>query len=138
MLSERISARSADGFLNVRQVRAFVRLLVAGTGSLPGVAMWADLDEVDLLVAEVVTNACRHSASGHAGGGVRLSAFWASDRLRIEVQDDGGASSAPALSAASAMDESGRGLLILDALADRWGHENSADHQCTVWFEVAR
>jgi anti-sigma regulatory factor (Ser/Thr protein kinase) len=32
------------------------------------------------------------------------------------------------------MDESGRGLFIVDALADRWGVENSAG--TCVWAEV--
>jgi serine/threonine-protein kinase RsbW len=42
-----------------------------------------------LLVSEVTTNALRHTASGTAGGGFRVSYELRDDRLRVEVYDAG-------------------------------------------------
>jgi hypothetical protein len=42
-----------------------------------------------LLVSEVTTNALRHTSSGTAGGGFRVSDELRDDRLRVEVDDAG-------------------------------------------------
>ena len=42
-----------------------------------------------LLVSEVTTNALRHTASGTAGGGFRVSYELRDDQLRVEVYDAG-------------------------------------------------
>jgi serine/threonine-protein kinase RsbW len=66
-----------------------------------------------LLVSEVTTNALRHTASGTAGGGFRVS---------YELRDD---LEAPG----------GRGLELLDALASRWGTLGGPEGR-VVWFEL--
>jgi signal transduction histidine kinase len=48
-----------------------------------------DLDDVDLMVCEIVTNAVRHTASGDSGGGGWVSVLVVAGRLRVEIQDDG-------------------------------------------------
>ncbi|MEU8344024.1 ATP-binding protein [Spirillospora sp. NPDC048832] len=73
----------SGGVLDVREVRARVRR------ALSQVVDGFDLDDVDLLVCEVATNAVRHSASGRVGGGVWVTLLASAVRLRVEIQDDG-------------------------------------------------
>jgi anti-sigma regulatory factor (Ser/Thr protein kinase) len=84
-----------------------------------------------LLTSEVVTNAVVHGR-----GPIQLLLVEDGDRLRVEVTDaeprlpDGPGKPAE-------QDESGRGLLILDRLADRWGsHPRRTTPGKVVWFEV--
>ncbi|MGW3526014.1 ATP-binding protein [Streptomyces olivaceus] len=76
---------------------------------------------LSLVAAELCANAVRH---GHVAGRdfhVLLTADAATEVVRIEVTDTRG-ERLPALPAASRADgEGGRGLLLVEALADRWG-----------------
>lgn len=67
----------------------------------------------ELVVSELVTNAIRH-----AGGPVRLRLI-RERALVCEVFDSG--ATAPHLRHPRAMDEGGRGLLLVSQLAQRWG-----------------
>jgi anti-sigma regulatory factor (Ser/Thr protein kinase) len=123
----------SGGVLDVREVRARVRR------ALSQVVDGFDLDDVDLLVCEVATNAVRHSASGRVGGGVWVTLLASAMRLRVEIQDDGGSEGRPMIPVqSSAWDEAGRGLLMVRELADRWGTLRAEDGRHTVWFEVVR
>jgi anti-sigma regulatory factor (Ser/Thr protein kinase) len=73
-----------------------------------------------LLVSEVATNAVRHTASGTAEGGFRVSYELRDDRLRVEVYDAGSLTT-PQRRAHDLEAPGGRGLELLDALASRWG-----------------
>jgi anti-sigma regulatory factor (Ser/Thr protein kinase) len=56
-------------------------------------------------------------------------------RLRVEVVD--GSSTLPAAPVPAPLDaEGGRGLVLVEALADRWGVERRAEGKC-LWFELA-
>jgi anti-sigma regulatory factor (Ser/Thr protein kinase) len=72
-------------------------------------------ERVVLLVSEVATNAVRHGAGAH---------FWVechladSARLTVSVYDEG--PGRPRQRHATVDDESGRGLELLDLLADEW------------------
>jgi anti-sigma regulatory factor (Ser/Thr protein kinase) len=91
-------------------------------------------DVVELLVSETVTNAVLHSASGAPGGSVHVSCTVSGRSLRVEVGDqDGGAG--PWRRRAEAESLRGRGLLLLDELADRWGVRETAAGR-TIWFEL--
>jgi len=90
------------------------------------------LRDTQLLVSELVTNSVRHSGSASP---IRLRA-WVRDRgVRLEIADGGFGFEADSPGGASEA-ESGRGLLILEALTDRWGI--SRDGQTRVWFELSR
>ena len=91
----------------------------------------AVLRDAQLLVSEVVTNSVKHSGSDDP---IRLR-VWARRRgLKVEVADGGfGFDVASPPSAPDAV--SGRGLMILDSLADRWGV--SRDARARVWFELS-
>ncbi|HVM28797.1 MAG TPA: SpoIIE family protein phosphatase [Mycobacteriales bacterium] len=101
-----------------------------------GAAQWAaeqgvDVGEVELLVTELVTNALRHG-----GPGVDL---WLRRRpqggVRLEVVD-GHAATVPVVRAPSPEAEGGRGLVIVQALAERWGTDRLAAGK-SVWCELA-
>lgn len=92
-------------------------------------------DDAELILSELATNAVRHSASGSGSGGefeIRFTLL--ADGLRLEVVDQGKAPSAPLAppdesfapdeDPAFPHGESGRGLGIVDAIADRWGRVN--------------
>lgn len=83
-------------------------------------------DTAALLVSEVATNALVHAC-----GDVRVTATVNGRSLRVEVSDDDPALPAPRR--ASATDEGGRGLALLEALAGSWGTEPRPDGK-TVWF----
>lgn len=91
------------------------------------------LDDVQLLVSELVTNAVVH-----AGTEAQVAVRLLPDALRIEVVDHG----APTVPARPSMPrsedaESGRGLFLVDTIADAWGVEEIEDGKC-IWFEVPR
>jgi serine/threonine-protein kinase RsbW len=87
-----------------------------------------------LLVSEVTTNALRHTASGTAGGGFRVSYELRNDRLRVEVYD-AGAPTTPQRRAHDLDAPGGRGLELFDALASRWGTLGGPEGR-VVWFEL--
>ncbi|GGQ30995.1 hypothetical protein GCM10010266_62840 [Streptomyces griseomycini] len=93
-------------------------------------------DAVTLVAAELCANAVRH---GHVAGRdfrLRLTATLATRTVRIEVTDTRG-ESLPRLPATATDDgEGGRGLLLVEALADRWGCAPRPDGPGkTVWAE---
>jgi len=92
------------------------------------------LDDVQLLVSELVTNAVVHAGS-EAQVAVRLLP----DALRIEVVDRGGDAPLPSevRPPSSPGAESGRGLFLVESLATTWGVERIEGGK-SVWFEVPR
>ncbi|GAA1944054.1 ATP-binding protein [Kitasatospora viridis] len=86
-------------------------------------------DTAELLASELVTNALQH-----AGTGARLDAVVTAERrLLVEVRDEG--TGLPRPRPADADATNGRGLLLVEALADRWGVRLRADGKVT-WFEL--
>lgn len=85
--------------------------------------------EAELCASELVTNAVLHGQPP-----VRLSILGDRRRLRVEVSD---ADPAPAFGGGNGGPRSatGRGLLIVSAVADRCGEQVDADGK-TVWFEL--
>jgi anti-sigma regulatory factor (Ser/Thr protein kinase) len=92
-------------------------------------------EDVELITAELVSNAIRHTPSGQDGGEFTLTVRTEPGWARVEVSDAGtGEWNGPR--DASEDDEYGRGLAIVAALADKFGHDVRAGGQ-TVWAEVA-
>jgi serine phosphatase RsbU (regulator of sigma subunit)/anti-sigma regulatory factor (Ser/Thr protein kinase) len=142
--------------LQPQQAEDDVALLVARTRALPGdmIACWdvpadpavvADvrarvagqlaawgLEDItfttELLVTELVTNAIRHA---HEPIQLRMIADGA---LTCEVFD--GSCSAPHLRRADRYDESGRGLMLVAQLAERWGTRQTGTGK-VVWAQQA-
>lgn len=81
-----------------------------------------------LVVTEMVTNAVLHAATPS-----ELRLRYADGVLRIEVAD--GNPSPPRPRPATAGDESGRGLLLIETLSQAWGCD-AADSGKVVWAEL--
>ncbi|MFE2693178.1 ATP-binding protein [Streptomyces mirabilis] len=88
-----------------------------------------------LVVAELAANAVTHGQVKGRGFRLTLSAE-ASDTLRIEVADPRGDRRPLARRTASSTDETGRGLLLVDALTARWGTEPWPPSGKVVWAEI--
>ncbi|WP_433854637.1 ATP-binding SpoIIE family protein phosphatase [Streptomyces kronopolitis] len=84
------------------------------------------LDATELMVSEVVTNAVRYASRPIA---LRLLR---TDVLRCEVGDD--SPQVPRMRRAQSGDEGGRGLFLVDQLAQRWGATRLSTGK-VVWFE---
>jgi anti-sigma regulatory factor (Ser/Thr protein kinase) len=91
------------------------------------------LDPARQLVAELATNASTHGRV--PGRDFRLTLYVIDNTLRIEVTDTRG-DCPPRPQGPTSDAESGRGLLLVDALADRWGWAPSRRPRKTVWAEL--
>ena len=85
------------------------------------------------VVAELAANAVTHGRV--PGRDFRLTLYVVGDTLRIEVSDTRG-DRLPEAQRPCVDAESGRGLLLVDALADRWGVREDRFPRKTVWAEV--
>ena len=93
-----------------------------------------------LLVAELATNAVRHGRVRGRDFRLRLTLYSADPGLRIEVTDPRPDRRPPApgiLPAPSPDLDSGRGLLLVEALSTHWGTTCGDPYTKTVWCEVA-
>ncbi|MEU6915375.1 ATP-binding protein [Streptomyces olindensis] len=108
----------------VREARAEVRRQLEGWG-LAERGEVADVAE--LLVGELATNALVHAETRF-----RLTLFAAHGVLRCEVAD--AERGVPRVLQAGT-GESGRGMFLVDALAERWGCHRDGPGK-TVWFEL--
>ncbi|KAF3466134.1 ATP-binding protein [Streptomyces sp. Tu 3180] len=92
---------------------------------------------VALVVGELAANAVRHGRVPGRDFRLRLVLDEASGLVRIEVADAAAAKRPPQAPPTSCPDgESGRGLLLVDVLAERWGSEPRDPVGKTVWAEV--
>ncbi len=95
---------------------------------------WAlPLDPARQIVAELATNAATHSRV--PGRDFRLTLYVVGGVLRIEVTDTRD-DRPPRPQDPTPDEESGRGLLIVAALADRWGWDPERRPRKTVWAEL--
>ncbi|MGW3240917.1 ATP-binding protein [Streptomyces olivaceus] len=95
---------------------------------------WGIPDEAaSHVVAELAANAATHGRL--PGRSFRLSLHLIGSTLRIEVTDTRG-DRLPEPQAPDAAGESGRGLLLVEALADRWGVIEARFPHKIVWAEL--
>lgn len=87
-------------------------------------------DRLASLTSELVTNAVLHARTPFV---VKVSV--AANRIRVAVTD--GSDAPPALKQHEPTAATGRGLRIIEAIADRWGVEPLQSGK-TVWFELDR
>ncbi|WP_433041462.1 ATP-binding protein [Dactylosporangium sp. CS-033363] len=88
-------------------------------------------DNVELLISELTANALQH-----AGGVEHIDLYCDERMLGISVHDQ---RAAPALARQSPPPDmdSGRGLLLVEALAARWGVTEHPGDGKDVWLELA-
>ncbi|MER6105388.1 SpoIIE family protein phosphatase [Streptomyces sp. NPDC001832] len=89
-------------------------------------------DEVELAADELITNALMHTDGGAI---VTIRVLTGPERrLRVDVEDR--SSALPRRRDAGEVGVSGRGLMLVDRLADLWGVESRGSGKC-VWCEFA-
>lgn len=88
------------------------------------------IDDAQLVVSELVTNAV--TARCHE---VEVRLLLERERLEIWVWDDG--RGAPAMREAGIYDTTGRGLIIVSALAQQWAVESAPDGSKWVWARLS-
>ncbi|SOR78916.1 Histidine kinase-, DNA gyrase B-, and HSP90-like ATPase [Streptomyces chartreusis NRRL 3882] len=86
-------------------------------------------EEAVLLVSELVGNAVRHTGARVFGLRLHRRRGW----MRVEVRDP--SRGLPCLMPVQELDISGRGLFLVDKLADRWGVDLLPRGK-TTWFEM--
>jgi anti-sigma regulatory factor (Ser/Thr protein kinase) len=89
-----------------------------------------DHDDAALLVTELVTNVIDHARSEAA---ITLELEMSDAWLRISVAD--GSSIPPVVRELSRENSRGRGMAMVEAIADRWGVEDHRGGK-RVWFEL--
>jgi anti-sigma regulatory factor (Ser/Thr protein kinase) len=86
-----------------------------------------------LLTSEVMTNAVLHAGPHDPDEPIALRVFEQANLIRVEVTD--GHPGMPVLGDGAVDKPSGRGLLILDALASKWVATPNGSGK-VVWFEL--
>lgn len=86
------------------------------------------LETVELLAGEVIANAVLYTDAP-----CDVAVTRSDERLRVEVTDTD--ASLPSAVEAGPNDEGGRGLLLVNALADAWGTQPEPPGKMT-WFEI--
>lgn len=120
MISSRSFPRRAE---SVPTARHFVAELISGTSKDIG-------ERVAVMVSELATNAIQH---GRTDFDVRVETN--DQSIRVEITDSGAGQ--PTVQSAGAEELSGRGLRIVDVLADSWGVQPSTTGAGkSVWFVV--
>jgi len=87
-------------------------------------------DTATLLASELVANAVLHARTD-----LVLVVRIEIDRVTVEVHD--GSAGSPSAKRYSSLSGTGRGLVLVEALADAWGTEPTVDGKY-VWFELRR
>ncbi|MFI1579186.1 ATP-binding protein [Embleya sp. NPDC020630] len=91
----------------------------------------APVDTLELLLSELVTNAVQHSTRGRT---VAVAVLRRENSIRLAVVDDDTALP-EAGGAVDLLDEHGRGLLLVEAMAEEWGSYPVPDGK-VVWCDV--
>jgi anti-sigma regulatory factor (Ser/Thr protein kinase) len=93
-----------------------------------------DVEVVQLVVSELVTNALRHAPESQA---ITLQLLAGEGSVQVRVSDCGrGAPERRSPPDPGTGIESGRGVWIVDAFTDHWGTEPDGHGGKTVWCEI--
>lgn len=92
-----------------------------------------DIDTAVQVISEIAANAIEHTLSPR----VRLEVERLPDEIQVAVRDSGPRPKAPLAARTDAgMEEGGRGLLLVHALAARWGAEPVPGNGLRVWAAI--
>ena len=89
---------------------------------------------VQLLVTELITNSLRHARFGHDDA-IYIQIDTDDSRTHVSVCDPGGGA-VPEMAEPDVEAIGGRGLFLVDAMADNWGVRRN--HRTCVWFELRK
>ncbi|SFY44058.1 ATP-binding protein [Streptomyces atratus] len=98
----------------------------------------AVIERAEHIVAELSSNAALHGRVQGRDFLLALTLDDAAGTLRIAVSDTRGECRPAIPQGQDPDDESGRGLLLVEALADRWGTEPRPPSGKTVWAEISQ
>jgi anti-sigma regulatory factor (Ser/Thr protein kinase) len=104
---------------SVRAARRFVLDVLAG-------APEEALGQLAVMVSELATNAIVHADTAYT---VRVAR--AGTEVRLEVSDAGGGQ--PTVASPTPNEPTGRGLRIVEAMAEKWGVRRGPSGTTTVW-----
>lgn len=128
--SYEITCRLPRSRSSVPRARSMLLSVLGSWGIGPEAA-----SDAELVLSELVTNALRVPVPSDRQVGVRIARLPRDGLLRIEVSDAGGGR--PEVRAPGEEETCGRGLMLVDALAHRWGvEERVAGIGKTVWVEL--
>lgn len=114
----------------VPRARALLHAVIGGWGVGQEV-----LDAAELVLSELVTNALRARAPRDRQVGLHIAHSEVDGLLRLEVSDAG--EGRPEVRSPSEDEADGRGLLLVEALTDRWGvQEREGGIGKTVWAQI--
>src|SRR5580658_8103073 len=109
---------------SVPEVRRFVRDFISGSPRAY---------DLELISAELATNAIRHTPSGEDDGTFTVTISRRLGYARVEVHDLGSAPWIPARRDPDGLTDHGHGLEVVAALADEFGHDQALGHGQLVW-----
>ena len=124
------ASRETEHHAELPRSSAAARLARAALGQWFG----AHLDEHMLARAQLLSSELVTNAFVHGQGTIELRAALDSDRLLVEVTDEGSGFERE-VGQRSLDAVGGRGLRIVEADASRWGIHEGTTH---VWFELER
>jgi anti-sigma regulatory factor (Ser/Thr protein kinase) len=121
------------------RLAATVESVRAARHAVDAIDQLNDFDEAAfntrLLVTELVGNSVRHAGLDPADI-ITLDLEVRPGTVRVEVRDPGPGFSRPSFDDQPPLGTSGRGLYLVDALADRWGVSRTPGGEARVWFEI--
>ncbi len=92
-------------------------------------------DRLRLLTSELITNSVQHGRH-QPSDQIHVRVSFHHEKVHVDVADEGQMWSPPDVPAEAPMHvEAGRGLFLLDRLADAWGVDPGPPTR--VWFELA-
>jgi len=129
----RLHRRLSRGDLTaVPEVRHALRDLLGKWPDPDEGATAADVADVaELLASELVTNALIHTEHGAV-----VTATVEDSRLHVEVQDFMAGLPVSDVPSAPDLGTSGRGLILVERLADAWGVRTAQGVGKVIWFEL--
>jgi anti-sigma regulatory factor (Ser/Thr protein kinase) len=92
-----------------------------------------DVEAVQLVVSELVTNAVLHAAESPA---ITLELMLTDDAVRVLVSDCSLGEVERRTQSHPMTAETGRGVWLVDAFSDQWGTETRGGNGKTVWCEL--
>jgi anti-sigma regulatory factor (Ser/Thr protein kinase) len=91
------------------------------------------VEAVQLVVSELITNAVLHAPESTS---VTLELVLSDDAVRVMVSDGSSYEPRQPWSQAPWTAQAGRGVALVDTIADRWGTEPRSPRGKTVWCEL--
>ncbi|MDT3395302.1 ATP-binding protein [Streptomyces sp. B1866] len=110
----------------VREPEQVHRLRAIGAAQLRHWHLGRYVDTATLLISELATNAIQYGDSDD----VELCISYLEDTAEVRVEVDDKTSGDPKVRHPGTDEENGRGLIIVEALADRWGRNGTSTWCC--------